>query len=135
MFRVFIVEDDPNVCDLLSDLLNALPNVEVAECAATESAAINWLVSHQGRWNLAIVDLELAEGSGLRVLSACRVRHPRQKMVVLSNHMQRDAKRRCLNLGADATFDKASDIDRLLAYCRSAAEDATPGPQTDFMKL
>ncbi|RYF73015.1 MAG: response regulator transcription factor [Comamonadaceae bacterium] len=119
----------------MSERLNAVPHVEVAECAATETEAINWLVSHQGGWNLAIVDLELAQGSGLRVLSACRVRHPRQKMVVLSNHMQRDSKRRCTDLGADATFDKATDLDRLLAYCRTMAGDSEASTQTDLRKL
>lgn len=135
MFRIFLVEDDLNFCTLLTDLLTVFPHVEVPHCETTESSAIDWLVGHAGEWNIAIVDLTLARGSGLRVLSACRVRHPHQKMLVLSNHVTGDMRRRCLMLGADAVFDKGTDIEALLDYCRTASANASPRHDTDFLKF
>jgi two-component system OmpR family response regulator len=75
-------------------------------------------------WDPSIVDLALGGGSGLRVLSACRVRKSHQKMVVLSNHLNPEMRHRCMTLGADAAFDKASDIEAVLEYCRATSEAA-----------
>ena len=53
------------------------------------------------------------------MLAACRRRLPGQKMVVLSNHATREVRRRCAQLGADAVFDKSTEIDALLDYCEA----------------
>lgn len=135
MFRIFVVEDDPRVSDTLKGLLTAIPDVRIAECAATETAAVNWLAEHQGGWNLAIVDIALAQGSGMRVLSAFRVRHPQQKLVVLGNQVGKDMRRRCRLLGADAAFDKSTELEDLIDYCRRMAEIAAAGRDIDFLKL
>ena len=121
MFRIFVVEDEEQVGADLSELLETLDEVEVTGLATTEMAAINWLVASEGRWDLAVVDLTLAQGSGLRVLSACRVRQPGQKMVVLSNHVGGQMKRRCMTLGADATFEKGKDLEALLQFVHTAS--------------
>jgi two-component system OmpR family response regulator len=121
MFRILLVEDDAHVSTALTELLGTLPEVEVAACATSEGSALDWLMENRLRWDLAIVDLALGVGSGLRVLSACRVRQPHQKMVVLSNHLNQEMRRRCTTLGADAAFEKASDIEAVLDYCRVAS--------------
>ena len=51
------------------------------------------------------------------MLEACRARRPTQKMVVLSNHATNDVRWRCAQLGADAVFDKSTEIDALVDYC------------------
>jgi DNA-binding NarL/FixJ family response regulator len=122
MFRIFLVEDDERASAAIIDLLSDLDGMSVVACTASESDAVGWLMHNQLNWDLAIVDLALGAGSGLRVLSACRVRQPHQKMVVLSNQLTGQMRRRCKTLGADYVFDKASDIEALLAYCRNAAK-------------
>jgi two-component system OmpR family response regulator len=90
----------------------------------SEGSALDWLMENRLNWDPSIVDLALGVGSGLRVLSACRVRKSHQKMVVLSNHLNPEMRRRCMTLGADAAFDKASDIEAVLEYCRATSEAA-----------
>ena len=48
--------------------------------------------------------------------------------VVLTNFATSDVRRRCLELGADAVFDKSNQIDALIDYCRAlgGAADAAP---------
>lgn len=120
-FKVFLVEDDDQLSNLLAEVLMGIPNVEIAMCATSENVAIDWLAENRQNWDLAIVDLALGTGSGLRILSACRVRKNNQKMVVLSNFLNKEMRKRCEGLGADATFDKASDIDKLVSYCQTFA--------------
>ena len=48
-------------------------------------------------------------------------------MVVLSNHATSDVRWRCAQLGADAVFDKSTEIDALVDYCVQAAGKVEPG--------
>ncbi|HUD33198.1 MAG TPA: response regulator [Variovorax sp.] len=122
MLNVFLVDDDRRVLDAMTELLEGLPDVHVVGRARSESAAVDWLLENRATWHLAIVDLALGAGNGLQVLSACRVRQSNQKVVVLSNHLNAAARRRCSAMGADAAFMKDSDIGSILNYCRSASE-------------
>ena len=61
------------------------------------------------------------EGSGLNILEACRLRRPTQKMVVLSNHATNDVRWRCAQLGADAVFDKSTEIEALVDVLRESS--------------
>jgi len=119
-FRAYIVEDSPTIRDNLIETLTELAEVEPVGIAETESEGKAWLAQHQDEWDVAIVDLFLKQGNGLRVVEACRRRRPRQKVVVLSNHATSEMRRRCAALGADAVFDKSTEIDALLDYCVKA---------------
>lgn len=124
MFRVLLVEDEGRVCVELAALLGALPGVEIAVCANSENAAIDELMTDGRRWDLVVVDLALGAGSGLRVLSAGRVRRAHQRMVVLNDRPTREMERRCVHFGADAVFDRRSGIEALLEYCGAASKAA-----------
>lgn len=116
-FRAYIVEDSATIRDNLIETLRELALVDPVGTAETEQEGREWLARNDAQWDLAIVDLFLREGSGLNILEACRWRKPGQKMIVLSNHATRDVRWRCTQLGADAVFDKSTEIDALLEYC------------------
>ncbi len=83
-----------------------------------EKDAVTWLRANPVRWKLTIVDLFLRDGNGLGVLAACRARQPDQQVVVLSNYATEAMRSRCIEeFGADAVFDKSTEIDALLDYC------------------
>ena len=125
--RTFIIEDNLVIRENLVDALEELAAIAVVGFAETETQARSWLLMNSARWDLAIVDLFLKEGSGMGVLQACKARGPDQKMVVLSNYATLDVRRRCAQLGVDAVFDKSNEIDDLVEFCvaqREAAERA-----------
>ena len=117
-FKTYIVEDSPTIRQNLIETLQELAEVEPVGTAETEHEGKRWLAQN-GAWDLAIVDLFLREGSGLNILEAARKRRPHQRVVVLSNHATKDVRWRCAQLGADAVFDKSTEIDSLIDYCRS----------------
>ena len=129
-FRVFIVEDSSTIRDNLIETLKELAQFEPAGTTETEHEARRWLARNE--WDLAIIDLFLREGSGLNVLEAFRQRNPGQKVVVLSNHSSRDVRWRCKQLGADAVFDKSTELEALVDYCvkhrRDVQDDAAGQP-------
>jgi len=122
-FRAYIVEDSPTIRENLIETLQELAAVEPVGTAETEQEGKQWLAANDGYWDLAIVDLFLKEGNGLNVLQACRARKPGQKVVVLSNHATNDVRWRCQQLGADAVFDKSTEIDQLVEFCLTVSEE------------
>lgn len=119
--RAYFVEDNATVRDNLIETLQELAAVQPVGIAPTEAEGVQWLSQNSERWDIAIVDLFLREGSGMGLLRACRSRERGQKMVVLSNYATDDIRRRCAQLGADAVFDKSTEIDALLAFCNEVA--------------
>jgi DNA-binding NarL/FixJ family response regulator len=105
--RVFIVEDQHRLQSLLGELFDAVGGIEVASVSATEAEAMQWLDEHPGRWDVAVVDLLLEQGSGMGVIPRCKSTHPGGRVVVFSNYASPAVRRHCLDLGADAVFDKA----------------------------
>ncbi|MES2786483.1 MAG: response regulator [Pseudomonadota bacterium] len=117
--RAFIVEDSQTIRENLIETLHELALVEAVGIAETEHEGKKWLAQNDEYWDLAIVDLFLKEGSGLNILEACRNRKPGKKIIVLSNHATDDVRWRCAQLGADAVFDKSTEIEKLMDYCVS----------------
>ena len=68
-----------------------------------------------------MVDLRLKQGSGVGALSWCTTRRPGQHVVVLSGGLSHEVRQKCLDLRADAVFDKATEMDAFLEHCRLLA--------------
>jgi DNA-binding NarL/FixJ family response regulator len=118
--RAFIIEDHPIIRTHLVATLAELADVEVVGTFDSETSAQTWLQQHPHDWELGIVDLFLRDGSGLGVIAACQQRLSHQKVVLLSNFAITEVRQRCLQLGADAVFDKSNEVEALLDYCRMA---------------
>jgi DNA-binding NarL/FixJ family response regulator len=125
--RTYIVEDNATIRENLVGALEELASIESLGWSETENDAKRWLAEHARAWDLAIVDLFLKQGSGLGVIEACRARDAGQRVVVLSNYATADMRQRCLELGADAVFDKSNEIDALVEYCIAASDASQPG--------
>lgn len=145
---VYIVEDDPLVQDSLKVVIEAYLRAQVMGWAPSEAEALAWLRANDGRWHLLVVDLTLAQGSGLGVLAAvAQIQASRVAgegtgkggekgggkggakgigkgvVVALTNAASPGNRATCLRLGADAVFDKSEEINQFLAYC----EKTIPG--------
>lgn len=115
--RTYIVEDNATIRENLVATLEELAGIKAVGFSETEDEGRQWLTRNDAAWDLAIVDLFLRQGSGLRVLEACRDRRPGQNVVVLTNYATRDIRKRCAQLGVDAVFDKSNEIDALIEFC------------------
>jgi len=120
--RTYIVEDNATIRDNLIGALEELASIRSLGWAETEGDAKQWLAANAAAWDLAIVDLFLKQGSGLGVLQACREREEGQRVIVLSNYATAEMRQRCVELGADAVFDKSREIDALVEYCIARSE-------------
>ena len=127
LISTFLVEDRADIRDTLIQAMEEIAPCRFVGHADSETSARQWLHAHNDDWQLAIVDLFLAEGSGFGVLRDCQQRRRGQKVVVLTSYSHDNISSKCLELGADQVFDKSDDLEKLVEYCRAHAASLDPG--------
>jgi DNA-binding NarL/FixJ family response regulator len=120
-----LVEDNLAIRESLLAAMDELTDLEVVATAETASQAARALEAYNDSWDLAVVDLFLKQGSGLAVLRACQERPPSRHVLVLTNYPTADIRRRCLELGADAVFDKSTELEAFFDRCNNYARETT----------
>ncbi len=125
--RVFLVEDNPVMREYLAQVLWIEAEVETVGTAETETQARQWLALNPTAWDIAVVDLCLKEGSGAGVVDFCRNRQADQALVVMTNQDVLPLLQRCKLLGADAVYDKTTELDDMVAYCIGMAVEGATG--------
>lgn len=130
--RVFLAEDNEVMRRHLMDSLSEEASIEWVGTAETEADAKDWLERNPHGWDIAILDLFLREGTGVGVLRHCRKREDHQDILVITNYPASPLLIHCRLLGANAVFDKSTDLGDLIAYCigRGARAEQADGWQT-----
>ena len=95
-------------------------------CIRDRAEAISWLQAHDDAWRIAVVDLFLQQGTGLGVLSWLAPMKNGRTVIALTNAATRANREQCLQLGADAVFDKSEEINEFLSFCEGASTGTTP---------
>jgi CheY-like chemotaxis protein len=117
--RVLLVEDSPVICGLITEIINDVPGVRVAESVESEREAIE-AVGRLGV-DVVILDLQLRKGTGFGVLRAMRDMPNKPVVVVLTNFALKSYRETALELGARDFLDKSRDYDRLPAILTEIA--------------
>ncbi|MBS0343123.1 MAG: response regulator transcription factor [Proteobacteria bacterium] len=120
-----LVEDNPAIRENLLAAMDELTDLEVVATAETASQAQSAFSAYGESWELAVVDLFLKQGSGLTVLKACQGRSPTRHVLVLTNYPTPEIRKRCLALGADAVFDKSTELEAFFDRCNAYAKEAS----------
>ena len=107
--RVLLVEDSPPIAQRMRELLESDPDVRVAEVVADQAAAI--AAARASSFDVMVLDLELAIGSGFGVMEALGENKP--PTVVVTNHAHPQYRRRALALGASHFLDKSTEFDKI----------------------
>ena len=116
-----LIEDTPTIRDSLIPALAELGNAEVIAVAETAAECIGALRTHAASWHLSVLDMLLKDGNGLEVLRAGQGRRDDQHMLVLTNYATPDIRRRANAAGADAVFDKSTEVDLFFDLCKQYA--------------
>jgi DNA-binding NarL/FixJ family response regulator len=113
--RVFLVEDQRRMRELLVDLFSATGDFQVVGTACTEAEAVLWLQEHGEAWDLAVIDLVLDDGSGTSVVRHAREANYGGLVAVLSSCVTESLREHVYSLGADTLFDE-KDTTRFLLW-------------------
>jgi DNA-binding response OmpR family regulator len=124
--NALVVEDSPQIAERLVELVSVPNRVEVVATAATEDEALSACDRHT--IGLAIVDLQLAQGTGFGVIRRLRAATGSNPacIVVLTNHAVPALKVAAFEAGADYFLDKSKDfatIPRLIGELLSSKDN------------
>lgn len=103
---VFLVEDSRAVRDRLKCTVIEKGGEVLGE-ASTQADAIKGLQMTQP--DILVVDLNLAQGSGLQVIREARKIHPLILIIVFTNHASKEYEQICMLEGSDFFIDKSCD--------------------------
>ncbi len=110
LMNALVVEDSPQIAERLVELVSVPNRVEVIATAATEDEAL--AACDRYTIGLAIVDLQLAQGTGFGVIRRLRAATGSNPacIVVLTNHAVPALKVAAFEAGADYFLDKSKDF-------------------------
>lgn len=107
--RVLVVDDDPDTCDILSQLLTYLGYVPVVVSDSTE--ALPQMLRH--RFDLVLLDLVMPGLSGFDVLRAWRSASDDQMMPVVAVSGHNDLRHQAREHGFHAFIEKPVELSKL----------------------
>jgi two-component system, OmpR family, response regulator len=120
VLRVLLVEDHPRIAEELSGTLEELAQATVVGTAQAEDEACRWMDERTQACDVAVIDVFLERGTGLGVLEHIAKYERPPRRVVLTNYATPDMHHRCRELGAEAVFDKSTEIDELIEWLARA---------------
>jgi DNA-binding NarL/FixJ family response regulator len=120
VLRILLVEDHAQLAEELSGTLEELAHAEVVGTAHSEDEACRWMDERTQACDVAVIDVFLQRGTGLGVLEHIAKYEQPPRRVILTNYATPDMHHRCRELGADAVFDKSTEIDQLIDWLAAA---------------
>jgi YesN/AraC family two-component response regulator len=124
--RVLIADDSEAVRTSLSSLIARLPGVEIVGMAHTGAQALEMVRSLMP--DVVTLDIRMPEMNGMRVLEAIRSDPVKPTVIVLTGLEDVEYRQRCLQLGAEHFFNKATEFEKVIEIlaARGGAQSDPP---------
>ena len=118
---ILVVDDEPNIRKLVSNVLRKTPEYEVA-VAEDGKAALEWLQANGFRCDLIITDMQMPRLNGEGLIRAVAETHPEIPTLVLTAHKNDQNVIRCLELGSVEYMTKPIGVEKLIQTVRRALD-------------
>jgi DNA-binding response OmpR family regulator len=119
-FRVLIADDEPEVREILISVVDADPGLELAGVAADAEKAVE--VARVTRPDVALLDVSMPGGGGVRAALGIGWRSPQTQMVALSLHEDRATIVEMIRAGATGYLVKGASCEEIIEALRWAAQ-------------
>lgn len=119
-YRIFLVDDHPLVREWLTNLINQQPDLTV--CGEAESAPVALGEIGRLKPDVVIVDITLADGSGLELVKDIKRVSAESLSLVLSMHDERTYAERSLRAGARGYVSKRDSTRQIVDAIRRVME-------------
>jgi EAL domain-containing protein (putative c-di-GMP-specific phosphodiesterase class I)/CheY-like chemotaxis protein len=119
--RLVVAEDDASVRDVLVEYLGADASLELVGVATTGEEAV--AVCARLKPDVALMDVRMPGGGGIRAVTELRQRAPGTRVLVLSAYSDRGAVTEMLRAGAVGYLVKGTSIAEIRAAIERAAND------------
>ena len=113
--KVFIVDDSAVLRERVVEMLSDVSGIEIIGHAQNVSDALSAIKELNP--DVVILDIRIPGGSGLDVLQDIKKEKEAPMVIMLTNYPYPQYRKKCLNLGADYFFDKATEFDKVAEVC------------------
>ena len=110
--RMFIVDDSEILRSRLVQMLSEIEGIEIVGEAGFVRDAIREIKRLSP--DIAIIDMKMADGSGIDILAAMKKDKMTTRVIVFTNYPYLQYRKRCLDAGADFFFYKATELNKLI---------------------
>jgi DNA-binding NarL/FixJ family response regulator len=124
--KVFVVEDSVAVRERLIEMIRDIEDIEVVGEAGTCAAAVAGIVAT--RPDVAILDVHLPDGSGIKVLATVKQQLANLRGIVLTNYTSPQHVTAAAEAGAEYFLDKSADFERIPEILGRFALDGSEEP-------
>lgn len=124
MISVFVADSSESVREALCEMIAELDGVRLAGLAGDAARALEgYLAQAEGKLapQVMVLDVQLANGSGLGVLQFIKHHYPATRIIMLCDCSSAIYRERCSTAGADYFFDKATEFPRVREVLRELA--------------
>jgi DNA-binding NarL/FixJ family response regulator len=121
--KVFVVEDSQAVRERLVDMINDIADVGVVGEADSYDTAVSGILAT--RPDVAILDISLAEGSGIDVLAFVKRQLPALKGIMLTNYSSPQHVKASADAGAEYFLDKSSEFEKIVDILERLTQDGS----------
>jgi len=118
--KVLIVDDHPLVREGLALRVSSQPDLEVCGEAASADEALNQVEATSP--DLAIIDIQLVESSGIDLIKEVKARFPRVKVLVVSAYDDSLYAERALRAGALGYINKRQCQEKIIEAVRTVLD-------------
>ncbi len=118
MAKILVIDDDPNICKVLSDILK----VKGYSCAIAYSGKDAIENVKKGDIDLAIIDLKLPDKPGIEVLKEIKRLSPGTEAIILTGYASLSTAIEALDYGAFSYIEKPYKVPYLLTTIKQALE-------------
>jgi DNA-binding NarL/FixJ family response regulator len=109
--KVFIADDSEVVCERLTIMLSELPGIEITGQAKDVGESIESI--RRLHPDVVILDIRMPGGSGIDVLEDIKKTSAAPVVIVLTNYPYPQYRKKCMALGAEYFFDKATEFEKV----------------------
>lgn len=114
MLNALVVDDSELIRTRLAELLRSMPGMDAVDTAVNLAEALDRVDANPP--SMLFLDLHLPDGNATQILGALRRRAPAMRIVMLTNDATEFNRGKCVAEGADAFFDKSTELDGALAW-------------------
>lgn len=126
VWRVLVVEDDPDMREFFAASVTRCAALELAASLGTVADARDWLNQHTAPVDVLLTDLGLPDGSGLEVIRMALRLHPQCEPLVISMFGDEDNVLASIEAGALGYIHKDSTPEDIAHAIREMKAGASP---------
>jgi DNA-binding NarL/FixJ family response regulator len=125
--KVFVVEDSAAIRERLVEMIDEIDGFAVVGVAGTYEGAVSGIT--RARPDVAILDIQLASGSGIDALAQAKRSLPGLRAIILTNYATPQHEKAAADAGADYFLDKSADFEKIAEILQSMSADQNGAPE------